>query len=38
MAGMRPGEEARTEKLLALFTLLEADEAVVKNVAGDEQR
>ncbi|MGC1376898.1 MAG: PIN domain-containing protein [Anaerolineales bacterium] len=28
MAGMRPGEEARTEKLLALFTLIEVDETV----------
>ena len=28
MAGMRPGEEARTEKLLNLFVLLEVDEAV----------
>jgi len=28
MAGMRPGEEERTEKLLELFTLLEVDEAI----------
>ncbi len=28
MAGIRPGEEARTEKLLSLFVLLEVDEAV----------
>jgi predicted nucleic acid-binding protein len=37
MAGMRPGEEARTEKLLALFTLLEVDEAIGRK-AGDYLR
>jgi predicted nucleic acid-binding protein len=28
MAGMRPGEEVRTEKMLSLFSLLEVDEAI----------
>lgn len=28
MAGMRPGEEVRTEKLLDLFVLLDVDEAI----------
>lgn len=37
MAGMRSGEEARTEKLLALFTLLEVDEAIGRK-AGDYLR
>jgi predicted nucleic acid-binding protein len=37
MAGMRSGEEVRTEKLLALFTLLEVDEAIGRK-AGDYLR
>jgi predicted nucleic acid-binding protein len=28
MAGLRPGEEVRTEKMLNLFSLLEVDEAI----------
>jgi hypothetical protein len=28
LAGLRPGEETRTEKLLSLFVLLEVDEAI----------
>jgi predicted nucleic acid-binding protein len=34
LAGMRPGEEGPTEKLLGLFTLLELDEAIGRK-AGD---
>lgn len=37
MAGRRSGEEARTEKLLGLFTLLEVDEAIGRK-AGDYLR
>ncbi len=36
-AGMRSGEEARTEKLLGLFTILEVDEAIGRK-AGDYLR
>lgn len=32
--GMRPGEETRTEQLLALFILLEVDQAIAR-LAGD---
>jgi predicted nucleic acid-binding protein len=35
--GMRPGEEARTEQLLALFTLLDIDPAIARQ-AGDYLR
>ena len=35
--GMRPGEETRTERLLALFTVLGADEATARQ-AGDYLR
>jgi predicted nucleic acid-binding protein len=37
MAGMRLGEEARTETLLALFTLMEVNEAIGRK-AGDYLR
>ena len=37
VAGMRPGEESHTEKLLSLFTLLEVDEAIGRK-AGDYLR
>lgn len=35
--GMRPGEESRTEQLLALFTLLDIDAAIARQ-AGDYLR
>lgn len=33
LEGMRPGEEEKTERLLYLFTVLDADEEIARNAA-----